>query len=615
MKLASYTESDQARKLTELLIKRGRQINFVLFSFGLLAYLILLRPEYVRYRFFDENALLTGLVKREYVNSGHLSKLTKQYRNIPWPNSHDWMESELKGSGFEVYHQYYSVQDPTGGPSINGSNLYGILRAGRSSSTESLVLLAPDNIRNDYNYGIVVLLGLAKYLSTRNYWAKDIIILITGNDTLGAQAWLDSYLGFHTPGIWREPLSGRAGAIQAVVNIEVALSEGISFVNVIPEGVNAILPNLDLVFVASRLCELEGINAGFHRKPDFSDQHSSSLLTAVAVLSHQATGLPFNNHALFLKHRIDSLTLQILPENNYFPSGRGLLSVARSLEGILRSLNNLLERLHHSEFFYFMSSPITFLSIGQYSPFFGLLVAPLILESIRQWVLRNAENVEASRVCKELGIPPLLNIPLKHFLSLLFASLLSGSLLYYFPSFLLFLSIKLSLLNLTISLLSLIIVMTLSAVIIRPTFTELEHHVTCSLILFVTAIGLYGLSLMHFALSLYLTLLFSLPLSLSTSHSTVSKLLLLLCSPPLLVLYSCLFHLYLFSSTSQPIEDALTMAMEGLTLAYRSHFISGAWLYPMVTFFVFPSWWMCWIVATGKIKKAADPVKKKQHSD
>lgn len=59
------------------------------------------------------------------------------------------------------------------------------------------------------------------------------------------------------------------------------------------------------------------------------------------------------------------------------PSG---FVIYRSLEGILRSLNNLLERLHHSEFFYVMSSPMTFLSIGQYSPFFGLLVAPLILE-------------------------------------------------------------------------------------------------------------------------------------------------------------------------------------------------------------------------------------------
>ena len=103
---------------------------------------------------------------------------------------------------------------------------------------------------------------------------------------------------------------GRAGAIQAVINVEVALSDGVSFVNVIPgksrkgncytitfvlssfhssllylsplslplslppslspspstpEGINAILPNLDLVFVAARLCELEGLTTGFHR--------------------------------------------------------------------------------------------------------------------------------------------------------------------------------------------------------------------------------------------------------------------------------------------------------------------------------------------------------------
>ena len=79
-----------------------------------------------------------------------------------------WIESELKGSGFEVYHQRYTVQDPTGGPPAKGSNLYGILRAGRSSSTESLVLIAPDSIRDSSfkNYGIVALLGLAKYLSS-----------------------------------------------------------------------------------------------------------------------------------------------------------------------------------------------------------------------------------------------------------------------------------------------------------------------------------------------------------------------------------------------------------------------------------------------------------------
>ena len=43
-------------------------------------------------------------------------------------------------------------------------------------------------------------LSLSRLTIARNYWAKDIILLITSNDTLGAQAWLDSYLGFETPG-------------------------------------------------------------------------------------------------------------------------------------------------------------------------------------------------------------------------------------------------------------------------------------------------------------------------------------------------------------------------------------------------------------------------------
>ena len=52
----------------------------------------------------------------------------------------------------------------------------------------------------------------------------------------------------------------------------------------------------------------------------------------------------------------------------------------RALEGVFRSVNNLLERLHHSEFFYYTASQMHFISIGLYMPPFGLLLAPVILE-------------------------------------------------------------------------------------------------------------------------------------------------------------------------------------------------------------------------------------------
>lgn len=44
-----------------------------------------------------------------------------------------------------------------------------------------------------------------------------------------------------------------------------------------------------------------------------------------------------------------------------------------------RKLNNLLERLHQSYFFYLLPSLSHFVSIGYYMPAFGLLVVILLL--------------------------------------------------------------------------------------------------------------------------------------------------------------------------------------------------------------------------------------------
>lgn len=56
-----------------------------------------------------------------------------------------------------------------------------------------------------------------------------------------------------------------------------------------------------------------------------------------------------------------------------------LNNIFRLLEGMYRKLNNLLERLHQSYFFYLMPSLSHFVSIGYYMPAFGLLVVILLL--------------------------------------------------------------------------------------------------------------------------------------------------------------------------------------------------------------------------------------------
>lgn len=64
------------------------------------------------------------------------------------------------------------------------------------------------------------------------------------------------------------------------------------------------------------------------------------------------------------RHRIDSLTL-------YCPNAvgpHGFHTLGRTVESSLRSLNNLLERLHASYFFYLLPRPGKFIPVGNYLP-------------------------------------------------------------------------------------------------------------------------------------------------------------------------------------------------------------------------------------------------------
>lgn len=76
--------------------------------------------------------------------------------------------------------------------------------------------------------------------------------------------------------------------------------------------------------------------------------------------------------------------------------------------------------------------------------------------------------------------------------------------------------------------------------------------------------------------------------------------LLLLSSPPLVVLYLCsLYHALFISPNSDPLlalEGGATMASEGLVLAYTSWHFVGSWLFPVGCLAVWPAWLMTWVL-------------------
>uniref|UniRef100_A0A8B9ERM4 Glycosylphosphatidylinositol anchor attachment 1 protein n=1 Tax=Anser cygnoides TaxID=8845 RepID=A0A8B9ERM4_ANSCY len=76
---------------------------------------------------------------------------------------------------------------------VKGTNVYGILRAPRAASTESLVLSVPCSEGTQNSQAVGLMLALAAYFRGQIYWAKDIIFLVNEHDLLGMEAWLEAY--------------------------------------------------------------------------------------------------------------------------------------------------------------------------------------------------------------------------------------------------------------------------------------------------------------------------------------------------------------------------------------------------------------------------------------
>jgi GPI-anchor transamidase subunit GAA1 len=63
-----------------------------------------------------------------------------------------------------------------------------------------------------------------------------------------------------------------------------------------------------------------------------------------------------------------------------------IIIIPRTIESTLRTMNNLLERLHASFFFYIMTGPQTFLKIGYFLPSAILISVAMMFHGLSIWV-------------------------------------------------------------------------------------------------------------------------------------------------------------------------------------------------------------------------------------
>uniref|UniRef100_A0AC11D6Q7 Glycosylphosphatidylinositol anchor attachment 1 n=1 Tax=Ovis aries TaxID=9940 RepID=A0AC11D6Q7_SHEEP len=404
------------RALARLVLRLNAPLCVLSYVAGIAWFLALAFPPLTQRTYMSENAMGSTMVEEQFAAGDRARSLARDFtahRRKSGALPVAWLERTMRSVGLEVYTQSFSRKLPFPDETherymVSGINVYGILRAPRAASTESLVLTVPCGPDSTNSQAVGLMLALAAHFRGQIYWAKDIIFLVTEHDLLGTEAWLEAYHDVNVTGMQSSPLQGRAGAIQAAVALELS-SDVVTSLDVVVEGLNGQLPNLDLLNLFQTFCQKGGLLCTLQGKLQPQDWTSidgplQSVQTLLLMVLQQASGRPHGAHGLFLRYRVEALTLRGI--NSFRQYKYDLVAVGKALEGMFRKLNHLLERLHQSFFFYLLPALSRFVSIGLYMPAAGFLLLVLGLKALELWMQLHEAGVGPEEAGKTPGSSP-----------------------------------------------------------------------------------------------------------------------------------------------------------------------------------------------------------------
>ncbi|KAM3175948.1 hypothetical protein ACTXT7_007509 [Hymenolepis weldensis] len=349
-----------------------------------------------------------SLVDETYIPDASITKHLKEFED----NKEDKIKTaakirqEMESLGLEVFEQNFTFSHKLlrGLGNVSSTNLYAIMRSRSGSRTEALIVIAPlrgsgeseETVSGSYAY----LLSLAKQLNCKRsiseilsslaqlYWAKDIIFLFPAMEYIGLIAWLDAYHGVTTSSIVQGcKLNGRSGSLQAGIVLEFP-SLNMARLDLSYQGINGELPNLDLINTIARLARKHSIPLSLHGQLQ-GFTHSSPLPQIQQLISSiwlQGSGSPSGLHGPLINFQIPCLTLRGIPSARQMPNAQFVRQVGSLIEGFLRCLNNLQERMHQSFYYYLLPDLWHYISIGVYTPFFCVALAGILIQIIRVYM-------------------------------------------------------------------------------------------------------------------------------------------------------------------------------------------------------------------------------------
>ncbi|WFD28411.1 dolichyl-P-Man:Man5GlcNAc2-PP-dolichol alpha-1,3-mannosyltransferase [Malassezia nana] len=385
-----------------------------------LVWLVLLpvpQEPFSRAVYVDENALQPGHLRvrwdqeQVHISDRYSDRLLALAQQGDETARIGFLVHELASFGLEVHTQAYSFTLP-GGTHINGTNVYGRARMPRIDGREAMILAAswrsrwrerpttgaslpyvPDDgtLRAINIRGISLSLAMAQHMLAQPHWSKDLLVVFSDGYLDGMHAWANGWFGRPQVNLEAEPVHGAGAQVWNALALDYP-SDSFSSMSLLHEGRDGQLPNLDTLNTFSTVVkqtlitpplglhgatfeqtryETPGAEAWAPWLPTaWLERHwlgrggvQAYLAGWRALLSQwrlQLAGHPSGVHGVLLPFHVDAVTIFAEPA----PGPYGFLQLGKALEGTLISFSNLLERLHHSQFFYLLLSPWRFVQIS-----------------------------------------------------------------------------------------------------------------------------------------------------------------------------------------------------------------------------------------------------------
>lgn len=596
-------------KWSDRIVKYSWLVSLISYFGGIVAFIFL--SNHCEKTYISDNALTPGFVNREFASEP--DAYIKQLREATGKNSripHSWLIDSFTKFGLEVYQQNFSVRFPFGKVE-SGTNVYAIIRAPRAQPLESLVLAAPFRSEESPlgpNYsGVALLLSLAKYFSTKNYWAKDIILLVTESEWVGMQAWLNAFHGISSNQVIQSGyLDGLSGSIQAAVILDINATR-MSRMDLKIEGLNGQLPNLDLFNTAVELATHESITPTFHGKShSYADDAWPDYVETVGkMMVSQGSSFPTGAHGLFLKFAIQSLTISVESTDSPYSHFK-LLHIGRVVEGVFRSLNNLLEKFNRSYWFYLLPSTRLYISIAFYMTTFAFMALPLPIVSLKNYIIlhsrqshfmSSSESLESGFagcfICHFLGlfglfIPHLIEPHVKQ-LSQFIPSSFTTNVTDDAGQVVLFASLV------TFCVLC-CVTLTISKSFGSPPASMIIALLNMALLL--VSVSLINISLAKFLTLVYVPICCFVQCSTKSKMASLIKKLLLLTVHPLTLNFLCLLTLHIIERPQLALQDHLPLTLKNqqeVLFKFVQHwYLFGNWTYFFASAMLLPSWLQFW---------------------